>query len=163
MKPERLNDVIVVMFAMAFIGSSFFFYQSITLAEENNHIILDNMQKISGSLLCENGTVTTVPVEQTGMYTSVSGIIKIYVKGRDFNQSLNTFVHEWGHHVWYEDLDQVQRDYYCNLNFVENVTEYAGESCKENFAETFQYWYFNKTIPEPQKTWFENHMELVGE
>ena len=162
---KNLIENICLAALFVFIATSLFLInEGINVLDDGHKLIYDKLDDldhstefIRGSLICEN--TTTVPFYRTGLYDSDSDKIDIYIKGRSFEKVYGTFIHEWGHHVWYNDLNQVQRDYWCNLKIDQNVTTYAAVTCTESFAETYKYWYLNKTIPEPQKTYFEEYID----
>jgi len=130
-------------------------YNMRILDNEISDINID-IAHIRGSLQCEDPTI--VNPTHTGNYFYPADTIKIYINGRDFKSVSRTFIHEWGHHLWWEELDKEQRTEFCNLNFNKYVSEYAKESCEENFAETYKYFALNLTIPEPQKSWMEKNL-----
>ena len=124
---------------------------------DNQVIINDNLQLIRGSLACED--LVHINENVTGQYFSNSDQIRLYIKGYEYNDVYEDFLHEWGHHVWYEDLDREVREDWCNQSFAENVSDYANTNCEENFAETYVYWKLDKQLPELQSEWFKENIE----
>ncbi len=65
--------------------------------------------------------------------------------GEDVRDLDQTFIHEYGHHVWTEFLLDRERDDYCDIydrQFAAKalVTSYASDSPEEAFAESFSYY-----------------------
>jgi hypothetical protein len=73
-----------------------------------------------------------------GRYFTFSSNIAIYPKGTHPYQTSLYAHHEIGHYIWYEFMNDEQREEYTKIyeNADEFVTDYAKTSVEEDFAET---------------------------
>jgi len=112
--------------------------------------------------------------------TSYDGVVgKYYVRnetfwvstdGEDPISAMQTCAHEVGHYVWFEHLDQDQRDEYREIyNVTEDwVSAYAETDVEEDFAETLQayIWYepYSLAVPVDRRQFFEDEVyaEVFG-
>ena len=153
----RTNQI-SVMFLISFVGFSTLTYLEFEQLNRNQQELEHHVSVIRGSI----DYTDYVDSNTTGTYNPRNDNIYIYIKGRKMDSVYQTFLHEWGHHIWYEEIDQDIRNEFCNLTFVENVSKYASTNCRENFAETYAYWYQDKEVPEPQLSWMKKNIAEWG-
>jgi len=83
--------------------------------------------------------------EIDGLYVDKPATITL-ASGVDCDDDFReTFVHEYGHHVWVHFLGVADRGYYLRIYYRQLavrhlVTNYAAVSCEEGFAESFAYY-----------------------
>ena len=158
---------ILIIFVLFVFSSTFIIQQNFNYAEQitdnqitmnkYQHDIAKDLENIRGSLACEDN-LSHIRNEVTGHYMNPPDQIRIYIKGANFTEAYETFLHEWGHHIWYEEFDNETQSSFCNLNFTEYVSDYANTNCEENFAETYVYWKLDKQLPDLQAEWFKENM-----
>lgn len=69
--------------------------------------------------------------------------IILYVEGRNNEQVFDTFLHELGHKVYYQDLNESQREEYKEIyeNQTKFISNYAKTEVEEGFAEDLMYYF----------------------
>lgn len=103
----------------------------------------------------------------TGVYTISKDEIEIATNVADF-LVVYSLVHEIGHHFWYVEMSQSERDTYINLTAVYGpVNEYGKQMVGEDFADYFAiltvgqlngYWNHIPTNRNQQKEDFLNYL-----
>jgi len=97
-----------------------------------------------------------------GLYTGDSIIILANLGNAEKEL---TMYHELGHHVWYTNLTQVQREVYCDIyddykNQTDNSkyfpTTNSKKNCEEHYAEIFSYEICDEYIRESMAVLFVN-------
>lgn len=123
----------------------------------DSYIRINNkLEQIKGSLICEDGEVDAVGYRTTGDYIPNSETLRIFSKGRNETSMEKTFWHEYGHHIWYTQLEEDFKSDWCNYNFTKYPSDYAETDCKENYAETYAYIRMGWEVPKQQLEMIKN-------
>ena len=137
---DTFELILICLLLISVISSMLFIGQVGNILLEDNDAIRKDIRELKFSLNCEKGELTYSEVKTVGRYFVGNKSINLLVKDRSFDQVYKTFLHEWGHHVWHNELSKQQQESFCSIEAKQNVTKYASDSCSENFAETFAYY-----------------------
>jgi len=88
------------------------------------------------------GSMVYIYVGHGGIYFPPTDMVMFYGKGYTADELHYIADHEIGHHVWFRDLNDNQRERYINIYNDSNyyITEYSKTNAEENFAEEYAFY-----------------------
>jgi len=88
------------------------------------------------------GSMIYIYIGHGGIYFPPTDMVMFYGKGYSADELHYIADHEIGHHVWFRDLNDNQRERYINIYNDSNyyITEYSKTTVEENFAEEYAFY-----------------------
>jgi hypothetical protein len=76
------------------------------------------------------------------------GSIYLAPSGLSYKGFKRSVYHELGHNIWYNILNESFRDRWCDTydNQTEHITRYSYTRCREDFADSFEAYYYSQLV-----------------